>query len=792
MIADSRLKTLLLVVTVLTLSACGGGGGSDNGGGGGTPTNRAPTANAGAAQSVNEFDAVTLDGSASSDPDAGTTLTYSWTQTLGANVTLSGASTAAPTFDAPDVTALNTPAVLRFQLTVSDGSLSSSATVDITVNDAGLGINSPPTAAAGPDQNVAESSNVDLDGSGSSDPDGDMLSYSWIQTGGQNVTLTGANTAQPSFTSPNVAAGSPETLTFELTVDDGADNATDSVDIVVAEAQSMVSVSGRLFYELPTANLLCRGYDFNNLTNKPVRRATVQLLDAANTVLATGETGDDGSYSFAGINANTDVRVRVTAEMVRTSGAQTWEVYVRDNTSNTAVPFGQRPIYEVQWGLFNTGTTDVIDQDFVAATGWGGAGYTGARAAAPLSILDAIADAIILIQSADANVDMGRLDAYWSVNNTLNGERDWSAGELSATFFVSSPDLGVSGPAIFLLGDAVGRLPESTIDTDEFDRGVLQHEWGHYFEHWFSRSDSIGGRHFVPGTVEPRLAFGEGWGYAISAIIGGDPLLCDTFSPATSGFQLDIENEDRGTQGFFNEMSVATLIYDLYDTSIDGTDIDSIGFAPIYETMTGFQKDVDSFTTVFSFAEGLLANVDPADIAFVNSQLSRESVDTGDVNRWATGQTTQPALWTNGKPVRDILPVYTELTPGGASVNVCVNDDQVIDQDGNKPGEWRYFRFTTSSQQTWTITAAANPVPPPTSDTDPMVDDRSDPDLFVFRNGAWLTSTLGRSPDDDVETISNLSLSADTYTIAFQDWRYEDPQKASDYPSQVCFDVSIN
>ena len=332
------MRTLLLVATALTLSACGGGGGgSDNGGGGGTPTNRAPTANAGVAQSVNEFDTVTLDGSASSDPDAGTTLTYSWTQMSGVNVTLSGATTAAPSFDAPDVTAVNTPEVLRFQLTVSDGSLSNSATVDITVNDAGLGINSPPTAAAGPDQNVAESTNVDLDGTGSSDPDGDTLSYSWSQTGGPNVTLNGAGTAQPSFTAPDVTAGNPVTLTFELTVNDGADNATDSVAIFVAEPASAVTVAGKLQYEFVPANANCAGLNFNAIQTRPVRAVTVQLIDGTDdtTVLDTTTTDDNGDYSFSNVAVNTDVRIRVRAEL-KEAGAPGWDVEVRDNVDTAA------------------------------------------------------------------------------------------------------------------------------------------------------------------------------------------------------------------------------------------------------------------------------------------------------------------------------------------------------------------------------------------------------------------------------------------------------------------------
>ncbi len=74
-------------------------------------------------------------------------------------------------------------------------------------------VNQAPTADAGADQTVAAGATVNLDGTGSSDPDaGDTLDYTWTQTGGTAVTLTGADTATPSFTAP---AG-PATLTFEL------------------------------------------------------------------------------------------------------------------------------------------------------------------------------------------------------------------------------------------------------------------------------------------------------------------------------------------------------------------------------------------------------------------------------------------------------------------------------------------------------------------------------------------------------------------------------------------------
>jgi LmbE family N-acetylglucosaminyl deacetylase len=187
-----------------------------------TPADHAPVADAGHNQTVDAGSTATLDGSASSDPDSGDTLSYSWEQTGGTpTVSLDSTNPAKPSFTAP--ASANT---LTFKLTVSDGTLSNSSSVTITVNHA-------PVADAGLDQSVSTGATVTLDGSKSSDPDGDALSYKWEQTGGSPVTLSSAVAAKPSFTAP---AGA-NTLTFKLTVSDGSLTGSDSVKIAVVKPE---------------------------------------------------------------------------------------------------------------------------------------------------------------------------------------------------------------------------------------------------------------------------------------------------------------------------------------------------------------------------------------------------------------------------------------------------------------------------------------------------------------------------------------------------------------------------
>ncbi len=83
-----------------------------------TVLNRPPVANAGPDQTVRQRSVVTLNGSASSDPD-GSITQVAWRQVSGTAVTLSGANTIAPQFEAPLVRG-STPLQLVFELTVTD------------------------------------------------------------------------------------------------------------------------------------------------------------------------------------------------------------------------------------------------------------------------------------------------------------------------------------------------------------------------------------------------------------------------------------------------------------------------------------------------------------------------------------------------------------------------------------------------------------------------------------------------------------------------------------------------
>ena len=124
---------LVLFLILLVSAACGGGGGSAGNIVQAASVNSAPSANAGADQAVKELTAVILSGT-STDAD-GDTISYSWTQIAGPDVTVAGEDSSTLEFTAPDVSE-GSPQILTFRFTATDaGGLSNSDEVQVTVED---------------------------------------------------------------------------------------------------------------------------------------------------------------------------------------------------------------------------------------------------------------------------------------------------------------------------------------------------------------------------------------------------------------------------------------------------------------------------------------------------------------------------------------------------------------------------------------------------------------------------------------------------------------------------------
>ena len=235
-------------------------------------------ADAGPDQTVNEGDTVYLDGSSSTakdddDDDDDKIQSYLWEQVKrGPRVVLQGADEVRASFIAPQV---SKDVTLTFKLTVRSAS-GKKDTDETKVHVLDIESNDPPTADAGPDQNVDEETTVTLDGSNSSDPDDGIEFYRWKQIAGPSVSLSNPQAVQPTFTSPSVAASQSKSLKFELTVTDfGGLKDTDT---------TVVNVTGDKENVAPTADA---GPDQN------VDEETTVTLDGSNS-----SDPDDGIESY--------------------------------------------------------------------------------------------------------------------------------------------------------------------------------------------------------------------------------------------------------------------------------------------------------------------------------------------------------------------------------------------------------------------------------------------------------------------------------------------------------------
>ena len=180
--------------------------------------NSAPVANAGVSQNVTIASVVTLTGAGSTDANYDT-LTYIWSvasKPTGSTAALSSTSALSPTFTA------DLAGTYVFNLIVNDGKVNSSNVSAVTVTASA--VNSAPVANAGANQTVTRSGapavvTVTLNGTASTDANGDTLTYLWALT--TKPTSSTASLSSTTAASPTFVADIAGIYVASLIVNDG-------------------------------------------------------------------------------------------------------------------------------------------------------------------------------------------------------------------------------------------------------------------------------------------------------------------------------------------------------------------------------------------------------------------------------------------------------------------------------------------------------------------------------------------------------------------------------------------
>lgn len=402
-------------------------------------------------------------------------------------------------------------------------------------------------------------------------------------------------------------------------------------------------LEGTITYDrVPFSGRSYSGLNYLAVQAKPARGVLVQVIDAQGQPLVEAITDEAGHYEVS-VPADTEVQVRVMAELLNESQTH-WHVQVRDNTNGDAQ-------YGLLGSLASSGQGEQT-RDLHAASGWDGNQYSATRSSAPFAILDSIFDALKALDNAQPGLVYPSLSVYWSKDNiSISG--DTKRGYIGTSYYSGS------GPSIYVLG-------AQNNDSDEFDRAVIQHEFGHYVEDQLGRTESLGGSHSQNSRLDMRVAFGEAWGNAFAAMVSNDSYYRDSYGASQSmSFGFDVEQRGWGEQGWFSEATIQAILYDLFDDSNDGNDPINLGFAPIMQVLTSEEYlGFNGYASIYPFLDQLKQQQPQQATAI---EALAQSYQVNGSGGFGDGETNN-----GGSAI--VLPIYHSMNVG-QTINLCSDSD---------------------------------------------------------------------------------------------------------------------
>jgi|GEM_PF-297012 len=570
---------------------------------------------------------------------------------------------------------------------------------------------------------------------------------------GQNVVLQGSGTVSASafnVTGLDLSQAGDGVIELRFFLTDEANNQGQTLTVTSnknSDPVGNVAISGIVTFDRVGRNSINGALDYNDISAEPARGVTVEAVNSSGTELASTATDSNGQYHLE-VTEHTYVRIRARAEMISNDVAS-WNLSVKDNTNNDA-------LYALQGDLFSSGGEDNV-RSLNAGSGWTGAAYTNTRSAAPFAILDTVYKVMDKFLAVHPDINFPKLDIFWSRNNN-SASSNINQGDIGTSYYSSG--------SFYILGDEDG-------DTDEYDEHIIAHEWGHYFEDRMSRSDSIGGSHSLNDRLDMRVAFGEGWGNAISAIALDDPVYTDSSGPGQAfGFTFDIEENDHSTKGWYSVASAQSILYDIYDNQSDDADTLSLGLSPIYNIfITPDYINTDYLTSIFVFLDKL-GEVIPGSAAGIGA-LALEQ----DIN----GTGPDGSGETNNGGIAETLPLYKNVSVDGASVELCSNEQYGAGKDNHNILGGRDFAFLEIAF-TQSVEIVINKV---------SGEGARDPDMTIWKQGQTIEDWISESPDEDHETW-NGQLSSGNYVLEVYDYNITNEKAVPGTLEPACFELTVS
>lgn len=335
--------------------------------------------------------------------------------------------------------------------------------------------------------------------------------------------------------------------------------------------ENTVTVSGQALFEyrVPAGAGLSNAVE----TPKKIRFAEIEVFTPSNQCVTSGQTDGQGEFSLQVPHTGTPVaytikvNARADNEQIKASVQNDPLNYQHHFISRTLTLENNQPVS----GLVMKALADEE----------GGA----------FNIYDQILKANLFLREQTANCQnfnctpftvAPKVYVYWSKG--VNPVTYLKNSKGSFSFYLPNRS------QLFIVGGSNGNI--STVNTDHFDNIIILHEYGHFIEDHFSKTDTPGGSHAAKYVIDPRLAWSEGFATFFASAIFGQATYIDSHGVTPSGrFKIneDLEKHpptrdvsQKPGEGNFREFSITRALYDMIDpytfqgTTIEDKDNDSI------------------------------------------------------------------------------------------------------------------------------------------------------------------------------------------------------------------------